>query len=54
MEMCLLSRDSRFFVRRLLAAPITKLLELYLPLNLLLVPVGIIIPPFADGAPQRY
>ena len=53
-RICLLSRNPRFLVGRLLAAPITKLLELYLSLNLLLVPVCIIIPPLADGAPHRY
>ena len=54
MEIYLLSRDPRFLVGRLLTAPTTKLLKLDLPLNLLLVPVGIVIPPFADGAPHRY
>jgi hypothetical protein len=41
-------------VRRLFPAPSAKLLELYLPLNLFLVPVGIVIPPLTDGAPQSY
>jgi hypothetical protein len=40
-------------VGRLFAAPIAELLEFYLSLNLLLIPVGIVIPPFADGAPHR-
>ena len=54
MEIYLFSGDPRFLVGRLLAAPVTELLELDLPLNLLLVPMGIIIPPFTDGAPHRY
>ena len=41
--------DPRFFVRRLLAAPVAELLELYLPLHGLFVLVGIVIAPFADG-----
>jgi hypothetical protein len=53
-EICLFSGNSRFLVGRLLPAPFTELLEFHLPLNLLLVLMGIIIPPFADGAPHRY
>ena len=41
-------------MRRLLAAPVTELRKLDLPLNLLLVLMRIIIPPFADGATHRY
>jgi hypothetical protein len=54
LEIFLLSCYSRFLVRRLLAAPTAEFLELYLSLNLLLVPMSIVIPPFADGAPHRY
>lgn len=39
---------------RLLPAPIAELLQFDLPLNLLLVPMSIVIPPLADGAPHRY
>jgi hypothetical protein len=49
----LFSGDPRFFVEGLLPAPVAELPELDLPLNLFLVLVGIIIPPFADGATQR-
>ena len=34
-------------------APTAELLELYFPLNLFLVLMGIIIPPLADGASHR-
>lgn len=34
------------------AAPVAVFLELYLPLNLLLVLMGIVRTPFADGAAQ--
>ena len=37
---------------RLRAAPTTKLLEFYLPLDLLLVLMDVIIAPLAGGAPE--
>ena len=49
----LLAGDPRFLVGRLLATPGAELRKLDLPLNLLLILVRIIIPPFADGAFQR-
>ena len=52
LEICLFPRYSRFFVKSLLPAPMAEFLEFDLPLNLFLVFVGIIIPPFADGASQ--
>ena len=41
-----------FFVIGVLPAPLAKLLVLDFPLHQLLVPVGMVIPPFARGASQ--
>ena len=40
-------------MHRMHAAPIAEFIEFDLQLNLLLVLVSIIIPPFADGAAKR-
>ena len=49
----LLSGDPRLFVQRFDAAPVTELLKLDLPLHQLLVLIGVIITPLADGAAHR-
>ena len=54
MKIGLFPGDPRFFMNRLLAAPVAELFEFHFALNLLLVLVGIIIPPLANAAPQRY
>ena len=45
--------DARLLVDGRLAAPRAKLLEFDLPLHLFLILVGIVIPPFANGAAER-
>lgn len=50
----LFSGDPCLFVNGLQTTPVTKLLEFDLPLNLLLVLIGVIITPFARCATKRY
>ena len=46
----LFSGDPSLFVHRFYAAPVAELLKFDLPLHQLLVLVGVIITPLADGA----
>ena len=46
----LLSGNPGLFVQRFYAAPVAKLLKFDLPLHQLLILIGVIITPLADGA----